>query len=79
MTFVMAARRLSCVDASARKEEGRMALPSNQANQAEEIPLGQRLFDRPFLLLVFGLVVMFVFYTIWGLYEIMSLPQATLP
>jgi hypothetical protein len=33
----------------------------------------------PVLLLVFGLVVMFVFYTIWGLYEIMSLPQATLP
>lgn len=56
-----------------------MALPSNQGNQAEEIPLGQRLFERPFLLLVFGLVVMFVFYTIWGLYEVMSLPQSTLP
>jgi type VI protein secretion system component VasF len=62
-----------------REEEGRMATPSNQPSQAEEIPLGQRLFDRPFLLLVFGLVVMFVFYTIWGLYEVMSLPQATLP
>jgi hypothetical protein len=79
MTFVMAGRRLPCVDVDARKEEGRMAIPSDQANRAEEIPLGQRLFDRPFLLLVFGLVVMFVFYTIWGLYEIMSLPQATLP
>ena len=53
-----------------------MATPTNQP---EQIPLGQRLFDRPFLLLVFGLVVMFVFYTIWGLAEIMSLPQATLP
>jgi hypothetical protein len=53
-----------------------MTTPSTET---EQIPLGQRLFDRPFLLLVFGLVVMFVFYTIWGLIEIMSLPQATLP
>jgi hypothetical protein len=44
-----------------------------------ETPLGQRLLDRPFLLLVAGLVVMFGFYTIWGLYEILSLPKATLP
>ncbi len=44
-----------------------------------ERPLGQRLLDRPILLLVAGLVVMFVFYTGWGLVEIMSLPKATLP
>lgn len=44
-----------------------------------EIPLGQRLFDRPFLLLAAGIVVMAVFYTLWGLYEILTLPQATLP
>jgi hypothetical protein len=43
------------------------------------VPLGQRLLDRPFLLLLAGLVVMFGFYTIWGLYEILSLPKATLP
>ena len=42
-------------------------------------PLGQRLLDHPFLLLLAGLVVMFGFYTIWGLYEILSLPKATLP
>lgn len=45
----------------------------------EEIPLGQRIADSPFLLLAAGLITMFVFYTIWGLYEIMSLPQAQLP
>ncbi|MBI2158430.1 MAG: hypothetical protein HYU26_16240 [Candidatus Rokubacteria bacterium] len=44
-----------------------------------QIPLGQRLLERPFLLLVAGLVVMFGFYTIWGLYEILSLPKAALP
>ena len=52
-----------------------------QARRDDEgpVPLGQRLLDRPFLLLLVGLVVMFAFYTIWGLYEILSLPKATLP
>jgi len=45
----------------------------------EQVPLGQRLLDRPFLLLLAGLVVMFGFYTLWGLYEILSLPKAPLP
>jgi hypothetical protein len=45
----------------------------------ERVPLGQRLLDRPFLLLVAGLIVMFGFYTLWGLYEILTLPRATLP
>lgn len=45
----------------------------------EQIPLGQRLFDRPFLLLIIGMVVMFGFYTIWGVIEVISLPPAPLP
>ncbi|HEY7519922.1 MAG TPA: hypothetical protein VIE36_16665 [Methylomirabilota bacterium] len=53
-----------------------MAAPTSNA---ERPPLGQRLLERPFLLLVAGLVVMFGFYTLWGLYEIWSLPKATLP
>ena len=48
-------------------------------DESEKIPLGQRLYERPILLLIAGLVVMFGFYTIWGLIEITSLPQATLP
>jgi hypothetical protein len=43
------------------------------------IPLGQRLFDSPFLLLVLCLVVMFLFYTGWGLWEVFTLPTAPLP
>ena len=43
------------------------------------VPLGQRLLDSPFLLLALGMGVMLVFYTIWGMLEILSLPQATLP
>jgi hypothetical protein len=45
----------------------------------ETPPLGQRLFDRPFLLLAAGLLVMFGFYTLWGLLEIGSLPAGKLP
>ena len=43
------------------------------------IPLGQRLCERPFLLLVVGIAIMAVFYTGWGLVEIASLTQAPLP
>ena len=46
---------------------------------ADEIPLGQRFFDSPFLLMALGIVIMAVFFTGWGLWEIMSLPQAPLP
>lgn len=45
----------------------------------EEIPLGQRIYDSPFLLLVAGIVIMLVFYTGWGLWEIVTLPEAPLP
>jgi hypothetical protein len=45
----------------------------------QDVPLGQRLFDNVFLWLVAGIVVMAVVYTGWGLYEILTLPPATLP
>jgi hypothetical protein len=48
-------------------------------DEPEPIPLGQRLFDRPFLLLAAGLLVMLLFYTGWGLWEILTLPAGTLP
>ena len=39
----------------------------------------QRLYERPFVLLALGLGVMLAFYTIWGIVELQSLPQSTLP
>lgn len=51
--------------------------PPDEPN--EPIPLGQRLFDNMFLLLALGMVVMLVVYTGWGMWEILSLPQGTLP
>lgn len=54
-------------------------VPSPDSGGDEEIPLGQRLFDRPILLLVACIVVMFVFFTGWGWVELASLPEAPLP
>jgi hypothetical protein len=45
----------------------------------EHVPLGQRLFDNVFLLLGAGLLVMFVLYTGWALWEITTLPVGSLP
>ncbi len=39
-------------------------------------PLMQTVFDNIFLLLVVGLAAPVVFYTIWGLLEIASIPLA---
>ena len=52
---------------------------AGREESSEVVPLGQRLFDNPFLLLVVGIVIMLVFYTGWGLWEVMTLPEATLP
>jgi hypothetical protein len=46
---------------------------------SEEPPLGQRLFDNVLLLLALGLLIMLTVFTGWGLWEILHLPQATLP
>ncbi len=45
----------------------------------DSVPLGQRLYDSPFLLLIAGMVIMLIVYTGWGLWEIVTLPPATLP
>lgn len=50
-----------------------------QDSDSQSIPYFQELFDRPFVLLFAGLCVMFLFYTGWGMYEIVTLPQSSLP
>lgn len=51
----------------------------SETSGSERVPLGQRLYDQPFLLLAAGVLVMVVVYTLWGLVEVLSLPPATLP
>ena len=52
---------------------------STSPKDPPEIPFLQRLYDRPFVLLAMGFAVMLVLFTAWGLWEVMSLPTATLP
>lgn len=51
----------------------------NPPESTEPIPLGQRVFDNMYLLLVLGVMVMLVVFTGWGLWEIFSMPKGTLP
>ena len=52
---------------------------TQRTRPAEPVPLGQRLFDNVFLLLIVGLAIMLTLYTAWGMWEITSLPAGTLP
>ena len=45
----------------------------------EPVPRGQRFFDNVFLLLALGVLIMVALYTGWGMWEILTLPKATLP
>ncbi len=51
----------------------------DRSESSSEIPFLQRLYDRPFVLLALGMAIMLGVFTLWGLWEVMSLPQATLP
>jgi hypothetical protein len=42
--------------------------------EPERVPAMQRMLDNPFLLLFLGITVPTVFYIIWGIMEIVSIP-----
>lgn len=42
----------------------------------ERVPVMQRILDNPFLLLFLGVVMPTVFYIIWGIMEIVTIPIA---
>jgi hypothetical protein len=47
-----------------------------QGSEEEEIPAMQKLLDNPFLLLFIGIMMPTVFYIIWGVMEIVTIPLA---
>ncbi|UCH39726.1 MAG: hypothetical protein JSU67_16495 [Gammaproteobacteria bacterium] len=51
---------------------------SEQADipKSERIPFFQRVLENPFLLLFLGVVMPTVFYILWGIMEIATLPVA---
>lgn len=51
--------------------------PENPNEEQEErIPAMQSLLDNPFLLLFIGVVMPTVFYILWGVMEIVTIPVA---
>jgi hypothetical protein len=62
-----------------RKEQTMSTSESRRHPPEGEVPLLQRLYDSPLLLLLAGILVMTLFYTAWGLWEIATLPPAPLP
>jgi hypothetical protein len=47
-----------------------------ELRQQEQVPVMQRVLDNPFLLLFLGITVPTVFYIIWGVMEIVTIPLA---
>ena len=52
------------------------ATPNDIPPDDEPIPVMQRILDNPFLLLFLGVTIPAVFYVIWGVMEITSIPIA---
>ncbi len=50
---------------------------ADQSNENEaDIPVMQKVLDNPFLLLFLGVVMPTVFYILWGVMEIVTIPIA---
>lgn len=45
-------------------------------DESEPIPFMQRLLDNPFILLILGIVVPTILYTVWGVMEVIQIPLA---
>jgi hypothetical protein len=45
-----------------------------QGGDTERVPVMQQVLDNPFLLLFLGITIPTVFYIIWGIMEIISIP-----
>lgn len=51
-------------------------MTEESSGQPVRIPVMQRVLDNPFLLLFIGVVMPTVFYVIWGIMEIVTIPIA---
>ena len=49
---------------------------STQDTVEERVPVMQKILDNPFLLLFIGVVFPTVFYLIWGIMELVTIPIA---
>lgn len=56
--------------------EGFGSNPGDETPTEERVPVMQQVLDNPFLLLFLGITVPTVFYIIWGVMEIVTIPLA---
>lgn len=56
-----------------------MAPEVHEPDPSEPVPWQQRFLDNPYLLLLLGVGVTALFYTLWGLLEMRLMPTAPLP
>ncbi len=57
-------------------ENPEQASADNPGSEEEHIPVMQRILDNPFLLLFLGITIPAVFYILWGVMEIVTIPVA---
>jgi hypothetical protein len=57
-------------------KEETLIMTDDSNNDEERIPAMQSLLDNPFLLLFIGVVMPTVFYILWGIMEIVTIPVA---
>ncbi len=50
--------------------------PTTSSEKQERVPVMQKILDNPFLLLFIGVVFPTVFYILWGIMEIVTIPLA---
>ncbi len=53
-----------------------MSAAKTTGSRDEAVPAMQRVLDNPFLLLFLGVVIPTVFYIMWGIMEVVTIPLA---
>ena len=57
-------------------ESPEQASSPNPGSEEERVPVMQQILDNPFLLLFLGITIPAVFYILWGVMEITTIPVA---
>jgi hypothetical protein len=53
-----------------------MNQPTDSTSDSGRVPVMQKILDNPFLLLFIGVVFPTVFYIVWGIMELITIPLA---
>lgn len=65
-----------CPPAERSAQEVSMTVEKDSTEENVRMPVMQRVLDNPFLLLFIGVVMPTVFYILWGVMELVTIPVA---